>query len=89
MWEFHAPKGVTIRSTLDHLLRSLDSEAHFTIHMGEVKYINFSEDNLNLIDYGDDSRSGNLFEPFQYKREYFTEEREIRIMTNPLADLAS
>ena len=82
MWERYAPKGIVIKSDIEHILNALDVEEDHSIHLCEVEYIDFSEEEISLVDQGDDSRSSNLYGPCRYKRDYFTEEREIRLITN-------
>lgn len=85
MWDSYAPRGVVIKTTLGDLINSLDAEDDFTIHVCEVEYINFTNSNINLVDRTDGSRRGNTLDLFQYKREYYSGEREIRLITNTQA----
>ncbi|WP_157884800.1 DUF2971 domain-containing protein [Halorubrum aethiopicum] len=85
MWDSYAPRGVVIKTTLDELLDSLDVEDDFSIHIGEAEYVDFSQSSLNLIDRSEESRSGSVLDLFKYKREYYSGEREVRLITNVLA----
>lgn len=86
MWDSYAPSGVVIKTSLPRLIDALDAEEDYSIHICEVDYLNFSHTDIQLLDRDEDSRSGNLFDLFQYKREYYSEEREIRLITNTMAD---
>lgn len=85
MWNSYAPEGIVIKTTLDNIIDSLDAEDNFSIHIGEVEYIDFTKSSLDLIDRSSESRRGNVIDLFQYKRKYYSDEREIRLITNTQA----
>ncbi|VVN76631.1 hypothetical protein PS833_00778 [Pseudomonas fluorescens] len=67
MWQLYASSGngVAIQSTYQRLREALPDD----VYIGEVKYICYKNDNLDL---------SNSFSPFMSKRESFSHERELR-----------
>ncbi|HEV2379605.1 MAG TPA: DUF2971 domain-containing protein [Terriglobia bacterium] len=72
MWKLYAPgkQGVAIDSTFGRLRDSF-SAAKENVHIGEVKYADFSDQS---------SRLGNAFLHFLRKRRSFEHERELRAL---------
>jgi hypothetical protein len=71
MWEIclHSNEGVAIKSTFKRLKDSFNLHTEDEIHIGKVKYIDYSRDTIPI---------GNIFNPFLYKRKAFEHERELR-----------
>lgn len=85
MWKLYAPRGVVIQTTLNRLIQSLDEEEDYSMHIGEVEYIDYTADDINIWDNDGSGNVRSFYRPFSYKREYFSEEGEIRMMTNTQA----
>jgi len=71
MWELclHSNEGVAIKSTFKRLKESFILHTEDDIHIGKVKYIDYSRDTIP---------PGNIFNPFLYKRKAFEHEKELR-----------
>ena len=71
MWEIclQSKEGVVIKSTFKRLKDSFVLHKEDEIHIGKVKYIDYTRDTIP---------KGNLFNPFLYKRKAFEYESELR-----------
>ena len=71
MWEtcLQSNEGVAIKSTFKRLKDSFNFHKEDEIHIGKVKYIDYSKDTIP---------TGNIFNPFLYKRKAFEHEKELR-----------
>lgn len=71
MWDIclHSNEGVAIRSTFRHLKESFNRHMEDDILIGKVRYIDYASDTIP---------TGNIFNPFLYKRKAFEHERELR-----------
>lgn len=72
MWDLYSNRnsGIAIQSTFRRLCNSFH-KTNFTIHIGEVKYIDFDTQWMKE----------DLFLPFLYKRPSFKHEQEVRAFT--------
>jgi hypothetical protein len=75
MWDLYVRtgEGIAVQSTIGRLQASFDASP-FDIHMGEVRYIDYSQDPV------DDS---NVFTLLLSKRKSFEHERELRVFCRP------
>jgi hypothetical protein len=92
MWENYADKGVAIRTTLEGLREALKLDIGHGIHIADVEYLDFDEDQMGLEiavndnDFFEDTEGAQMIQyrplkPFGFKRKYYDYEDEIRAIT--------
>lgn len=73
MWDVYAPKGVAIKSTVQSLKSSVNDKRN--IYIAPVKYIDYNKESSH-----DDGDKLNGLRPYFTKRNYFEQEKEIRLL---------
>jgi hypothetical protein len=73
MWSQYlkSQDGIAIQSTYKRLIDSLSGYEEYEIHIGMIKYIDYSVEVIPM---------GNILSPFMYKRKSFEHERELRCL---------
>ncbi len=71
MWQLYlkSNEGIAIRSTIKKLKQCIIDPK--TVYIGEIKYIDYDSDEIE---------TGNLLNPFLYKRKSFEHEKELRAL---------
>jgi len=78
MWQIFTKnkEGLAIQSTIGRIQQALRLELHYEQYIGEVNYIDYKTEHIPFED---------TFFPFLYKRNTFSYEKEVRIITDASA----
>jgi len=88
MWDEYDDSDFLIKSNYQYLKEALSPDEEYGVQFVEVEYINWTEEELDLISYRDGSMSGNILDPFKYKREQYTFESEFRAIATSIGALS-
>lgn len=83
MWQIYSERGVAIKSTVGDVIEALE-KTDYRVHLGEVTYDREEGTGAYQGRTEDGNHSGNLYEPYTTKNEYYDYEQEFRLLTSPL-----